>query len=284
MEIGADLVRALLRSQHPELAELPLEPLDGGLDNVIFRLGGDRLVRLPRREQAAPLMEKELTWLPRLAPELPLPVPTPMAGTSGSGYPWHWSIVPWFEGTTAEAEPLDVSQAPVLAGFLHALHRPAPADAPANSWRGVPLARRSDISGRLDSVLPRASTESDTIRRLWRRAVETAPASSAVWIHGDLHSRNLVVRDGALAAVIDWGDMAAGDPAVDLACAWMLFDHWSGIDAFLDAYGASPDLVRRALGWAVVFATVLLDSGLPEPHPKMGRSLFASVVRYGGGG
>jgi aminoglycoside phosphotransferase (APT) family kinase protein len=282
VDIDETLVRSLLAEQHPQWAQFPLKLLDAGMDNVIYRLGADRLVRLPRREKSAPLMEKELIWLPQLASRLPLPVPTPVAGSPARGFPWRWSVVPWFDGVSADQESLADDQVLVLAEFLRALHQTAPSDAPVNPYRGVPLAMRSDIPAKLDRVLNEVNTESDTVRRLWERAV-AAPPASAVWIHGDLHPRNVIVRDGVLAAVIDWGDMAAGDPATDLACAWMLFDHWSGTDALFDAYGAGPDLVRRALGWAIVFATVLLGSGLPEPHPRLGKSLFAALVRYGGG-
>jgi aminoglycoside phosphotransferase (APT) family kinase protein len=146
------------------------------------------------------------------------------------------------------------------------------------------LVQRVDVPAKLERVLAAANTEADTVLRLWERAVAAPVAPEPVWLHGDLHPRNLIVRDGALSAVIDWGDMTAGDPATDLACAWMLFSHWADIDAVLDAYGAGPDLVRRALGWAIVFAAVLLDSGRPEPYPSMGKSVLSAVVRYGGGG
>ncbi len=285
MTIDETLVRALLVSQHPDLASLPVEPFDAGWDNAVFALGDRWLVRLPNRAESAPLAEKELTWLGVVAQGLPLPVPVPVrAGVPGEGYPWHWSVVPRLEGVTADREALESGQAAVLAGFLKALHRPAPTHAPVNPWRGVPLVSRSDLAGRLEKVLPTVATEPDTVRRLWNRAVAAPPAPTPLWIHGDLHPRNLLVKDGRLAAVLDWGDLTAGDPATDLAAAWMVFDHWSDIDVFLDAYGASADLVRRALGWAVAFATVFLDTGLPDPYPALGRRLFTAVVRYGGGG
>lgn len=286
MAIDEPLVRALLAEQHPDLAELPLEHLDGGWDNEVYRLDSRWLVRLPRREEAAPLIEKELAWLPRIAElGLLIAVPVPVrAGHPGAGYPWHWSIVPWFEGVPADREPLHPSQAAVLAGFLRTLHQPAPSDAPLNPFRGVPLAQRTDLPDRMARVLALANTETDTVLRLWERAVAAPVSTVPVWIHGDLHPRNLIGGQGALSAVIDWGDLAAGDPATDLACAWMLFDHWSDIDEFLDTYGAGPDLVRRALGWVIVFATMFLDAGKPEPYPRLGKAALSAVVRYGGGG
>ncbi len=287
MDIDEPLVRALLAEQHPDLAALPLEHLDAGWDNEVYRLDGRLLVRLPRREEAAPLVEKELAWLPRIAGlALPLPVPVPQrAGRPGPGYPRPWSIVPWFEGVPADQEKPDPSQTIVLAEFLRALHQPAPADAPSNPFRGVPLVERAaTVQERLARVLPASNTESDTVVRLWERAVAAPVSTAAVWLHGDLHPLNLLVRGGALSAVIDWGDLTGGDPATDLACAWMLFDHWADIDEFLDTYGAGPDLVRRAVGWAIVFATMFLDSGLPEPYSRLGKTTLSAVVRYGGGG
>jgi aminoglycoside phosphotransferase (APT) family kinase protein len=282
--IDEPLVRALLAEQHPDLSELPLAVLDAGRDNVVFRLGDRRLVRLPCREESAPLLENELAWLPRVAEGLTLPVPVPeRAGRPGRGYPWRWSVVPWFDGITADIEPLDPSQAPVLALFLRALHRPAPADAPPNPYRGIPLAARTDMPARFERVLAGSHTESDTVLRLWERALAAPPATEMVWIHGDLHPRNLLGRGGELTAVLDWGDMAVGDPATDLAAAWMLFDHWSGVDAVFDTYGASSALVRRALGWAIVFGIVFQDLGLPDPYPRLGRNALAAAVRYGGG-
>jgi len=283
-EITPDLVRSLLAEQHPDLAELELLPFDGGWDNVLYSLGERWLVRLPKRSEAAPLIETEQTWLPRIAERLPISVPVPFrAGLPGAGFPWRWSVVQRFQGVSASEEPLLPTEAVALAGFLRALHLPAPTDAPRNPYRGVPLSTRADVGARLERVLPSVSTEPDTVWRVWRRAVETAPSKTDVWIHGDLHLRNLLVQEGHLSAVLDWGDMAAGDPATDLACLWMAFDHWSAIDAALDAYGASPDLVRRSLGWAVIFATVFIDMGLPEPYPQLGRRLFQAIVRYGGG-
>jgi len=287
MDIDETLVRTLLAEQHPDLTALPLEHLDAGWDNEVYRLDGRLLARLPRREEAAPLVEKELAWLPRIAAlELPLPIPVPQReGRPGAGYPWHWSIVPWFDGVTADQEKPDPSQTTVLANFLRALHQPAPSDAPPNPFRGVPLVQRSaTVQERLARVLPAANTEPDTVLRLWERAVAAPVSTSAVWLHGDLHPRNLLAREGARSAVIDWGDLTGGDPATDLACAWMLFDHWADIDEFLDTYGAGPDLVRRAVGWAIVFATMFLDSGLPEPYPRLGKTTLSAVVRYGGGG
>jgi aminoglycoside phosphotransferase (APT) family kinase protein len=137
MTIDATLVCALLSEQHRDLATMPVVAVDTGWDNCMFRLGSELAVRMPRREAAAQLAMHEQTWLPVLAPHLPLPIPTPVrAGRPGCGYPWHWSVVPWFEGVCADGVPLEAAQARLFASFLRALHRPAPETAPHNP-RGV---------------------------------------------------------------------------------------------------------------------------------------------------
>ena len=142
--IDAALVRRLLETQHPDLAELPLVEVACGWDNVIYRLGDAWSVRLPRRALAVSFTRNEQRWLPRLAPTLPLPVPVPVRlGAPGCGYPWTWSVCPWFEGETAADAALDLERAArELGAFLAALHQPAPADAPHNPFRGGPLGDR----------------------------------------------------------------------------------------------------------------------------------------------
>lgn len=146
VSVSVDLVRRLLDEQHPDLADLPVEVLANGWDNLVCRLGEEFLVRLPRRAMAARLVAHEQRWLPELADRLPLPVPAPVrVGTPTAQYPWSWSVVPFFPGhTAARSEPDDPwSAAVTLGGFLDALHAPAPARAPVNPARGIPLAGRA---------------------------------------------------------------------------------------------------------------------------------------------
>ena len=267
-EVAVDerLIRGLLRSQHPDLAGLPLRHVATGWDNVTSRLGDRLAVRLPRIRGAAALILLEQTWLPWLAGHLPVAVPVPVRqGTPGPGFGWPWSVVPWVDGRTADRAPLDVRQAGVFGRFLASLHRPPPPGFPRNDWRGVPLASLSETVERKLTALGEASAgppvPCEAVRDRWRDAVR-APADVAdTCIHADLHPRNLVVRDGALAAVLDWGDMTAGDPAADLAAAWLLFPV-TAHTAIWSAYGPiTARTMARAQGWAVFFGTALLDSG-----------------------
>jgi aminoglycoside phosphotransferase (APT) family kinase protein len=282
IEVDAQLVRALLREQHPDLAELAITPLDAGWDNAMFRLGGDLLVRLPRRAVAASLLEHEQRWLPQIAPILPVAVPAPVRiGRPGSHFPWPWSVLPWFEAEPADLAPLAPGQASALAGFLKALHVPAPPAAPLNPVRGVPLSARVEAVAERMARLER-STDAITpaIAQAWEAALAASPAFEPTWLHGDLHARNVLTSGGRLAAVIDWGDMTSGDVATDLASIWMLLPDLASRRAAMQEYGAQPaDVWARARGWAVLFGVVLLDSGLVD-HPRhaaMGALTLARV-------
>jgi aminoglycoside phosphotransferase (APT) family kinase protein len=267
VDVDERLVRSLLRSQHPDLAGLPLRHVATGWDNVTYRLGGRLAVRLPRISGAAPLIALEQTWLPWLAGRLPVAVPVPLRrGTPGDGFPWSWSIVPWTAGRTADREPLDAAQAGLFGRFLACLHQAPPPGFPRNDWRGIPLAGLSETVEPKISALTDASSglavRAEAVWDRWQDAVR-APADAAdTCIHGDLHPRNLVVDQGALSAVLDWGDMTAGDPAADLAAAWMLFPA-TAHPAIWTAYGqVSSDTMTRARGWATFFGATLLTLGL----------------------
>ncbi|HET7486714.1 MAG TPA: aminoglycoside phosphotransferase family protein [Acidimicrobiales bacterium] len=270
-------MRALLEQQHPDLAGLPLTEAATGWDNALWRLGDDLAVRLPHRQEAVALILQEQRWLPALAPRLPLPVPVPVrVGRPGAGYPWPWSVVPWFEGTPGDRAALadPAGAAGQLARFLRALHTEAPAGAPHNPYRDVLLAERGE---RLEERLAGLGDEVDGagVRRVFEWAA-TAPARAGprVWIHGDLHPANVVVRDGALAAVVDFGDLCAGDPAVDVAGAWLLLPP-AVHPVFAAAYGVDPALARRATGWLALLSTLLLAIGLD------GRPTYVAVGRAG---
>lgn len=276
-------VRRLLADQHPDLADRALVHLDAGWDNVMWRLGDDLAVRLPRRQSACELAEREHRWLTVLAPYLPLPVPVPVrTGTPSATFPWPWSVVPWLDGRPADRAPVADTSASArrLGAFLRALHRPAPPDAPRNAYRGVPVAdRTATVDERLGALA--AEVDGDALQVVWAAAC-AAPAwpGPPVWLHGDLHPANVLTVDGELAAVIDFGDVCAGDPATDLAAAWMHLDVARHVD-LVDAYGGVDDaLWARARGWAVFFGSVLLAIGLDDKptYEPVGRRTLARVV------
>lgn len=282
VNIDAALVRGLLTDQHSDLAGLPLHSRRFGWDNVLFRLGDELVVRLPRRGAAATLVEHEQRWLPQLAPALPLPIPVPVrVGRPALGYPWSWSIVPWFPGETAAQrppEPMDDAAA-TLGRFLAALHQPAPEDAPVNPFRGVPLAARAD---RFDTVVESLGPMIDrrAVLDQWRVCLEAVSwAGPALWIHGDLHPANLVVHQGRLVAVIDFGDLTASDPATDLSVAWMLLPLDSRA-VFRRSVGDVDDATWiRARGWALALALVYLANSADNPMiANVGRRTLDAVL------
>jgi aminoglycoside phosphotransferase (APT) family kinase protein len=265
LAIDGVLVAGLLADQHPDLAHLPLRTVDAGWDNALFRLGDRLAVRLPRRAVAAPLIVHEQRWLPRLAQQLTLPVPAPSRiGTPARGYPWHWSVVPWLAGTAADQHEPDAAQARPFAAFLRSLHVPAPDDAPANPVRGVPLQQRAAVvEERIRRLASATSLITPQIRQIWREALQAPLDVPPTWLHGDLHPRNVLVEHGAIAGIVDWGDLTAGDSATDLAAIWMLFAEPLARLAALAAYADLSDAtLRRAKGWAVLFGVMLLESGL----------------------
>ncbi|MFL5805140.1 MAG: aminoglycoside phosphotransferase family protein [Roseiflexaceae bacterium] len=246
---------------HPDLAQLTLQAVEAGWDNALFRLGDHLAVRLPRRAVAAPLIVHEQRWLPHLADQLTLPVSAPCRiGTPARGYPWHWSVVSWLRGKAADQYEPDAAQAQPFAAFLRSLHVPAPADAPANPFRGVPLSQRAEA---VEARIQRLTSTTSLIREIWRTAVQAPLDVSPTWLHGDLHPRNVLVEHGVITGIIDWGDLTAGDCATDLAAIWMLFAEPDARQQALAAYANLSDAtVRRAKGWAVLFGVMLLDSGL----------------------
>jgi aminoglycoside phosphotransferase (APT) family kinase protein len=284
VQIDADLVRALLAEQHPDLAALPLAAVGEGWDNAIYRLGDRLSVRLPRRAAAAALIEHEQTWLPRLAPRLTLPIPVPhRTGTPALDYPWRWSVLPWLNGSAADRNHPDAAEASAFGAFLRSLHVAAPADAPTNPFRGVPLTDRATATEERIERL-RASTDLVTpaVTRLWSAALDAPIDTAPTWIHGDLHPRNVLVNGGTISAVIDWGDIASGDPATDLAAIWMLFDDVGARANALERYAlCSAATLCRARGWAVFFGVVLLDTGLHgDPrNAALGERILRRIAR-----
>jgi aminoglycoside phosphotransferase (APT) family kinase protein len=268
-EVALDsaFVAGLLAEQHPDLAHLPLQAVDAGWDNALFRLGDDLAVRLPRRAAAAPLIVHEQRWLPLLADRLTLPIPAPLhIGTPARGYPWHWSIVPWLTGVAADQQAPDAAQARPFAAFLRALHFPAPTDAPTNPFRGVPLQQRAAaVEERMQRLANATSLITPQIRQIWQAALQAPLDVPPTWLHGDLHPRNVLVEYGSITGIIDWGDLSAGDAATDLAAIWMLFADPHARQQALIAYGdLSEATLQRARGWAIMFGVMLLDSGLVD--------------------
>jgi len=260
--IDRALVRSLLVDQHPDLSGLAIREVEGGWGNIMWRLGDELAVRLPRFPRA-PAARSEQRWLPGMASRLPLPVPTPVRiGEPSAIFPAPWTITRWVAGVPADHEPIRRPEAAEsLAGFLRELHRPAPGDAPVNPTHGGPLARHAKGIESWLAVLG-ADRRTTAARRVWDDATAAPEWGRApLWVHGDLHPANVVVADGTLSGVLDFGELCAGDPAADLAAAWVLLPEGTAA-RFVEAYGRADDaMIRRARGWAVLRALVLISIG-----------------------
>lgn len=255
--IDTDLVRRLVNAQFPQWRHLPVSPVTfGGWDNRTFHLGNDMTLRLPSAAPYALQVEKEHRWLPTLAPLLPLPIPVPLTmGEPGEGYPWHWSVYRWIDGETAKtAEIADRPQFAVdLAEFLIALRRIDPAGGPPagqhNFFRGGSLSVYDNQTREaLQALEGQIDTQAATA--VWDAALAATWQGSPVWFHGDVAWGNLLVQNGRLSAVIDFGTSGIGDPSCDLAIAWTFFQGESR-EAFRAAIHVDEATWARGRGWTL---------------------------------
>jgi aminoglycoside phosphotransferase (APT) family kinase protein len=255
--ITPELVSRLVAAQFPQWAHLPVAAVElDGWDNTTFRLGGDLSVRLPSADGYVLQVDKEHRWLPVLARHLPLPIPEPLAkGVPGSGFPRPWSVYRWRRGEHATVERVsDLDRlATDLGDFLAALYAIDPAGGPPsgrhNFFRGGPLTTydretRQAIATLEDELDPDAATE------VWEAALAATWHGPPVWIHGDVTAANLLVVDGRLSAVIDFGCSGVGDPACDLTIAWTFFFGESR-DTFRNRLPLDDGTWVRGRGWAL---------------------------------
>ena len=271
-QIDADLVARLIAGQFPQWAELRVHPVDlQGWDNRTFRLGDELSVRLPSAPGYAPQVEKEHRWLPRLAPHLPLPIPVPVArGRPAEDYPLEWSVYRWLPGEPlATAGIADrVALAADLAGFLAALYRIPAADGPAagphSFYRGGPLSVY-DAETREAIATLRDEIDADAATAIWDEALAAEWHGPPVWVHGDVAVGNLLVEDGRLSAVIDFGSSAVGDPGCDTVIAWTFFTGKSR-DIFRRELPVEPGAWTRGRGWALWKALIIV-AGSRESDP-----------------
>ncbi|HYN95212.1 MAG TPA: aminoglycoside phosphotransferase family protein [Pilimelia sp.] len=292
-ELTAELVRDLVRDQHPDLADRRVRLGARGWDNQLWRLGDDLAVRLPWATRSADaLLRKEYSWVPTLAPRLPLPIPVPQRfGEPSERFPRPWLITTWVPGTPADQTPVTraADAGTSLAAFLTALHQPAPDGAPAGRHRGGPLADHADqFAEGLTAATARGLVhDPDAVRAVWHDAVSAQQwTGPALWLHADLHPANVLTADGTFCGVIDFGDLSAGDPAYDLAAGWLLLPD-DTIDRFYAAYQPTPDTatMRRARGWAMARALggiLIGDAGVhgrPGGKPTWGPPAHAALQR-----
>ncbi|RKN40703.1 aminoglycoside phosphotransferase family protein [Micromonospora endolithica] len=281
MEIDVALVRRLVARQFPRWAHLPVRPVAyGGWDNRTFHLGADLTVRLPSAAGYALQVGKEQRWLPFLASRLPLPVPVPVAaGAPDEDYPWPWSVRRWIDGDTAAVGRVGdtTAFAVALAGFLTALRdveaTDGPGAGPHSAGRGGPLTSYEEDTRRaVDALGDRIP--SDAVLAIWEAALAARWTGPPVWFHGDVAPGNLLVRDGRLAAVIDFGCCGVGDPACDTVIAWT-FLAGSARAAFRRTLGVDDATWARGRGWALWKSLITYDDPAPVTRALARRTLDA---------
>jgi aminoglycoside phosphotransferase (APT) family kinase protein len=259
---------------------------NGGWDNWTFRLGTTMLVRLPSAAEYAQAVEKEHRWLPILAPQLPLPIPTPVArGVPSESFPRPWSVYVWLEGEPATVDRVADQKrlATDLADFLGALYSVDPADGPPagphSFFRGGPLATYDGQTRETIRALA-GTIDATAASAVWEDALAEEWAAPAVWVHGDVTASNLLAVDGRLSAVIDFGCAAVGDPACDTVIAWTVFSGASR-QAFGDRLPVDEGTWRRGRGWALWKALNVVANGTAAQEParrRFGWRVPASAV------
>jgi len=287
VEVTPALVHELLLDQFPGLSSLTLQEEGSGWDNAVFRLGSDLAVRLPRRAIAAPGALIEQTWLPMIADHVPFGVPTPVhIGEPSHLYPWSWTVVEWFDGQVLGSVPVAAGgKLPMdLGAFMSALHRTAPEGLAPSSIRGCPLAWRDErFRWAVDQL--GSSVDEGAVVAAWHSALSIPDwPRRPVVVHGDVHPLNIVVdHERNLVAVIDFGDLNAGDPATDLAIAWTTFGATDRVifkaSCSSDGLPIDDDTWARARGWALNFAILYLSNSadLPALH-EIGERALAEVL------
>jgi aminoglycoside phosphotransferase (APT) family kinase protein len=270
-EVDTDpsLVQRLVAGQFPDWADLPIEPVFPlGTDNANYRLGADKLVRLPRQPDKVEGLERELEWLPVLAPALALTIPAPLGrGEPGEGFPFPWGVFTWLEGENVSVWDVAEGTADDLAELILALRRLDATNAPSGLRHGT-LSDRDEwvrsCAMQLDT-----SYDADALLEAWEETLD-APAwdGPPTWCHCDLDLRNVVFRNGRPSGVLDWGWAGAGDPASDAAVAWKLLPA-EARPAFWDALGAAEGEITRARGWTLMQCVGALSYYTPESNPAL---------------
>jgi aminoglycoside phosphotransferase (APT) family kinase protein len=285
-DITAELVARLVADQFPQWSDLPVRPVENdGIDNTTFRLGDTMSARLPSSDSYVGQVDKEHRWLPFLAPQLPLPIPQPLAkGVPGSGFPRPWSVYRWIEGTPlASGAVTDMTAlAADLSDFLAALYKIDPTGGPGpgqhNFFRGGPL---TVYDGETRDALTALEGHIDTVlaAQVWETGLRVNWDGTPVWFHGDAQPGNLLVQDGRLSAVIDFGTSGVGDPACDTTIAWTFFSGESS-RAFAERLPFDEATWARGRGWAIWKAMIVLVHDLRDDPEEaaVGKRVIQAIL------
>ena len=263
IDVDDGLVGSLLSQQYPAAANLPRAQIGSGWDNVVYKLGDKLTLRLPRHSSGNSLLQNEQKWLGFLASYLKLPIPAPIfIGKPTQDFPFDWSINPFFEGKELGETIMAENQFTPFTQFLLDLQKISAHGAPSNPVRGVPLASRDEVMKlRMQSVSKEKPRIIEQIRPIWENAVNAKNDTIDVWLHGDLHNFNILEKQNRISAIIDWGDMCAGDRATDYSAIFTLFESKKIQSQCFQTLEASDETISRTLGWALMMGVLFMDWG-----------------------
>jgi aminoglycoside phosphotransferase (APT) family kinase protein len=275
IDISFDLIKDLLFKQFPKWSHLPLKLMrPEGTDNAMYRLGNDKLIRLPRKESSSFSIEKELTWLPKLGVHLPLSIPNIIAkGVSDKNYPFTWLILEWLDGSSPDKENMvdEHKAAANLASFVKSMQK-IKFDGAPNCRRGKPLSTCDDEVKRSIPLL-NGFYKIELLKNLWELALKTPQwKKDPVWVHGDLHAGNLLAKDKKIIGVIDFGLAGIGDPACDMMIAWTFLNKKSR-KIFHSIVQPDKDTWNRGRGWALFLGIV------GYPYYRLSNPIFAHIAK-----
>lgn len=275
VDITPELVKDLLSTQFPEWANLPLQRMyPEGTDNAMYKLGNDKLVRLPRTEGSSSNIEKELNWLPRLRPQLPIPIPNIMGkGMPNTTYPFPWLVCEWLDGSNPDKEGMidERKAAADMGAFVNAMQNTKPDNGP-KCRRGKPL---STLDKEVKQSIPLLNElyNTELLNDLWQSALKASNwEKDPVWIHGDLHAGNLLAKNRKLVGVVDFGLAGIGDPACDMMVAWTLLSRNSR-EMFRSIVQPDDNTWCRGRGWALFLGIV------GYPYYRVTNPLFANIAK-----
>ena len=282
ININVDLVQNLIKEQFPEWSNLEIKPVqNSGHDNRTFHLGENMSVRLPSAEWYVPQVEKEQKWLPILSQYLSIPISQPLAkGKPNNDYPYPWSIYKWVDGETLTRENIaDLNQfAKDLGGFLVELQSIDASEGPFagihNFYRGGDLAVYDEQSKNTIENNKDIFNE-HLLKEIWELSLDSKWDAEPVWLHGDVAPGNILVKDGKLCAVIDFGVLGVGDPSCDAAMAWTFFDSNSR-KIFKTAMDMKEETWNRARGWALWKALITYD-GNKDSNKTIAEESFRTI-------
>lgn len=282
ISIDKKLVEQLITQQIPQWQHLAIQPVThGGWDNRTFHLGDRMLVRMPSAAEYAAKVEKEQHWLPILAPLLPLQIPTPLfMGKPSTDYPWEWSVYAWIEGEAASHTHIDNINAfaQSLATFLKTLHTidttHGPQPGPHNFYRGGSL-NVYDAQTRQAIEILKDKIDSHAATKIWESALATSWNQPPVWVHGDISLGNLLVHNRQLHAAIDFGGLAIGDPACDLAIAWTFF-RGEYREIFRTTLALDEGTWVRGQAWAL-WKALIIAAGIVQTNAVEGKKCWEII-------